>query len=205
MQMRCCPVCWVLMALLLIPTALTVADDQGRSGAKAQLGKPAPDFALKTTRGEERRLAGYSDKIVVLEWICQNCPASVFAAPTMIEMAKQYGEQDVVWLAIDSTHFQTADKNEKYRKDKGIPYEILMDNDGRVGRLYGAKTTPHLFVINKGTLVYGGALDNGGFRKKGDRNYVGEVLDALLKNEAPPITRTKPYGCSVKYAARSHD
>jgi peroxiredoxin len=121
----------------------------------------------------------------------------------MKELHKKYSEKDVVWLAIDSTHYQTAEKDAKYKKEKEIPYPILMDADGTVGRTYGARTTPHMFVIDKGTLVYSGAIDNGSPRQRGSRNYVAEVLDALLAGKDVPIDTSKPYGCSVKYARKS--
>jgi peroxiredoxin len=162
--------------------------------AKPEIGQPAPDFGLTGIDGKTYKLSDYKGRILVLEWWNQDCPVSRGYAPTMKDLANKYAEQGVVWLAIDSTHYQTAAKNIEYHRQNGIPYPILMDTDGKVGHLYEAKTTPHMFVINKGTLVYDGAIDN-----RGDRNYVAEALGALLAGKDVPLAKTQPFGCSVKY------
>jgi peroxiredoxin len=168
-----------------------------------KIGRSAPDFELRSCAGKEYKLSDYEDKTVVVEWINQDCPFSVGACPKMKEMAEKYAKQGVVWLAIDSTHYQTAEKNAKYAKEKELPYPILMDSDGKVGRRYGAKTTPHMFIINKGKLAYMGAHDNrkpGGPRQQPeDRSYVEEALDAVLAGKEVPSPVTEPYGCTVKY------
>lgn len=166
---------------------------------QAEVGKPAPDFALKGTDGKTYKLADFKDKTVVLEWINRDCPVSRARLPIMRELARKYGKKGVVWLAIDSTHYQKPEKMAEYIKQNQLPYPVLMDPDGRVGRLYGARTTPHMYVIHKGTLVYVGAIDDGNNRRAGQRNYVAEVLDAVLAGKKPPISRTRPYGCTVKY------
>lgn len=165
----------------------------------AEVGKPAPDFVLTATDGKTYKLADYKGKTVVLEWINRDCPVSRARMPIMRELAKKYAEKGVVWLAIDSTHYQKPEKMAEYIKQNKLPYPVLMDSDGKVGRLYGARTTPHMYVIHKGTLVYAGAIDDGNNRRAGKRNYVAEVLDAVLAGKQPPIRRTRPYGCSVKY------
>lgn len=172
---------------------------QEAAKAKAELGKPAPDFELTDIDGKSHRLADFKDKIVVLEWLNQDCPASVIAVPTMISTSRKLADKDVIWLGIDSTHYQTVENNKKYREDKKLPYPILMDTEGRVGRMYDARTTPHLYVINRGTLVYSGAIDNGSFGKPGDRVYVAEAIEELLAGKAVTLAETKPYGCTIKY------
>lgn len=168
--------------------------------AKAKIGQAAPDFELTGADGKTYKLADYKDKVVVLEWCSKDCPFSHkespnYALPKMQELSKAYGEKGVVWLGIDSTNWTEAKERAEFDKEKGIAYPILMDNDGKVGHLYGATNTPHMFIINKGTLVYMGAHDD-----KGDRSYIRESLDALLAGKEVPQAETKPYGCTVKYA-----
>jgi len=165
-----------------------------KTPAKPEIGQPVPDFELTGIDGKTYKLSEYKDKIVVLEWWNQDCPISRRYTPTMKELANKHAEKGVVWLAIDSTHYQTATKNVEYQRQNGIPYPILMDTNGKVGHLYEAKTTPHMFVVNKGTLVYNGAIDN-----RGDRNYVAEALGAVLAGKPVPLAKTQPFGCSVKY------
>lgn len=184
--------------LTCVTTAPTLAL-QARGQASAKVGEPAPALTLKDLHGKEVRLADLRGKIVVLEWLNKGCPYSVKACPTMVATAEKYASRGVVWLGIDSTHGATAQENLDYAAEKKIHYPILMDGDGKVGRAYGARTTPHMFVIDaKGTLVYAGAIDN---RKSGAdyRNYVVEALDALLAGKPVEVSETQPYGCTVKY------
>lgn len=194
---------WAVVLIIAAPLTLR-AEEQGRgkagpAAAKAEIGKPAPDFTLTDIDGKTYTLSELKDKIVVLEWWNQDCPACQAAMPTAKEASKKLAEKGVVWLAIDSTHYQTVDNNRKYRDKNAISYPILMDSDGTVGRAYGAKTTPHMFVINRGTLVYAGAIDNGSFGKPGDRVYVVEAVEEILSGKPVTLTETQPYGCSVKY------
>jgi len=168
----------------------------------AKVGDSAPDFTLLDATGTKHTLSQYKDKVVVLEWVNQECPWSVKAVPVVNDLHKKYRDKGVVWLGIESTHWRKPEENVRYAKDKEIAYPILMDNDGTVGRLYGAKTTPHLYVINKGKLVYAGALHNNqhGDKKDADvRNYVEEALTAVLAGKDVPLPETRPWGCSVKY------
>jgi peroxiredoxin len=167
---------------------------------KAELGKAAPDFTLPDTAGKNVSLGDYKGKIVVLEWINWRCPVSLgkHNDKTMQKLCQKYAEENVVWLAIDSSHYCNPQDNGKYAEEQRLPYPILHDPKGDVGRMYGAKTTPHMFVIDKESkLVYTGAIDN-----KADRNYVAMALDDLLANQKVSRPRTKPYGCSVKYASK---
>jgi peroxiredoxin len=168
----------------------------------AKVGQAAPDFTLLDCAGKKQHLADYKDKLVVLEWLNQQCPFSVKAVPIMKELRKKYADKDVLWLGIESTHYRTPEENLQYIKDKELNFPILMDNDGKVGRLYGAKVTPHMFVINKGELVYAGALystPEGGDKEAVGRNYVDETLAALLAGKPVPVAETTPKGCNVKY------
>jgi peroxiredoxin len=173
-------------------------NDKSAAEVKAEVGKEAPDFELSDSTGKAVKLSDIKDKIVVLEWINKACPVSHGKLTTMKSTAEKYVNKDVVWLAIDSTHGRTAAEDLEYAKENKLPYSILLDGDGAVGHLYGAKTTPHMFVIDKqGVLAYAGAIDN-----KKDRNYVEEAVDALLAGEKVEVATTKPYGCSVKYKRR---
>jgi len=172
----------------------------------ARIGEPAPDFSLLDSEGTKHTLSGFKDKLVVLEWVNQQCPFSVAAVPVMKDLQKKYHDKGIVWLGIESTHWRTPEENAHYIKEKSLGFPILMDNDGRVGRLYGAKVTPHIFIINKGTLVYAGALqaESKGEQKPEQkdavvRNYVDEALQALLDNKPVPLAETTPRGCTVKY------
>lgn len=192
-------------ALLLLPAAAVGQPEREKptqpteparkdEPQKPEIGKPAPDFELTSCDGKRYKLSEHKDKLVVLEWINQDCPVSRRYLPTMKKLARQYVEKDVVWLAVDTTHYQKPAKNKEYVKKNDIPYAILMDADGKVGRRYNAKTTPHMFVINKGVVAYMGAIDD-----RGERNYVAEALDAILAGKEIALVKTQPFGCTVKY------
>ncbi len=173
----------------------------------------APDFTLTDIDGAAHTLSDYRGKIVVLEWINHGCPfvKKHYDQGHMQGLQATYTGMDVVWLSICSSasgkqgHF-SAEKWKKVNADKGgAASAILLDEDGSVGRLYGARTTPHMYVLGKdGALVYQGAIDSKKSTKPADiassTNYVSEVLDAALAGQDVPHERTKPYGCSVKYA-----
>lgn len=179
--------------------------------AGAKVGQDGPDFTLKNTAGEEVKLSAYKDKIVVLQWVNKECPWCRGSNEITKDLYKKWTAKGVVWLAIDSTNWTKADETAKYEKEKELPYKTLLDNDGKVGLAYGAKTTPHIFILNKGKLVYAGALHNdqqGSIRKKIEageakpeefRNYVDEALTALTDGKPVPVAETKSWGCSVKY------
>ena len=164
--------------------------------ASVKIGEAAPLFDLKSADGKSYKLADYKDKIVVLEWWNKDCPFSNHkgAQARMKEIQAGYAAKGVVWLAIDSTAAHDAKSVIDYAKEHEITYPILMDTDGAVGHTYAAKTTPHIYVIHNGKLVYMGAHDN-----KSERNYIVESVDALLAGKPVPVAETKSYGCSVKY------
>ena len=173
--------------------------------------KKAPDFTLKTFDGKEVSLSDYAGKIVVLEWFNNECPFVRYhyeKAGTMVELAKKYGAKNVVWLAINSTSHTTAEKNLEFARKYELPYAILDDRSGKVGRAYGAANTPHMFIIDSaGYIVYDGAIDNApmGEPAEGQQvvNYVDKALAELTAGRKVSIAKTKPYGCSVKYAPQS--
>jgi peroxiredoxin len=180
------------------------ADEQTTA---AVVGKPAPDFELTDESGESHKLSDYKGKIVVLEWTNPGCPYVVRhkgEEKTMTETHKALGE-DVVWLAIDSTKTVTAESAKKAKDDWGFAQPVLLDPSGETGKAYGAKTTPHMYVIDKeGVLRYQGAIDDDARDKKAkeDRvNYVTQAVQAVQKGEEIAKKETKPYGCSVKYGS----
>ncbi len=145
--------------------------DHHHDHAHAQVGKPAPDFTLTDLEGNKHKLSDLEGKVVVLEWTNFACPYVVRhqkSEKTMQKAHADYKDKGVVWLAIDSTqkdfgsgHAVKDIKNWADSDDVDLPYPVLVDADGQVGHLYEAKTTPHMYVIDKeGTLVYAGAIDD---------------------------------------------
>mgnify|MGYP003573171044 CR=1 FL=1 len=166
----------------------------------------APDFELTDQNGKAHKLSDYHGKVVVLEWTNPQCPYVVrhYKADTMTNLAAKYGE-DVVWLAIDSSNFVTAESATKWAKAEGIDYPILLDASGEVGRMYEAKTTPHMFVIGtEGELLYNGAIDSDPQGKDdAPTNYVEAAVASALAGQPIEKAQTKPYGCSVKYSKKT--
>lgn len=168
---------------------------------KAKLGEAAPDFTLKDVYGKAFKLSDFKGKIVVLEWISKDCPVSrgFHEKKIMQSTYGKYAGKGVIWLAIDTTHYVKPETNRVYAAEKNLAYPILHDPDGKVGRTYGARTTPHMFVIDKaGKLRYDGAIDD-----RGKTNYVAAALDDLLAGRPVAKSRTEPYGCTVKYRPAS--
>jgi len=174
-------------------------------GAAAVSSKKAPAFRLTSFCGETADLSDYRGKIVVLEWLNFECPFVMYhyrQPNTMVRLANKYKDDNVVWLAVNSTSHTTAEANKDFAEKHKLPYLILDDRSGEVGHAYGAKTTPHMYVIDaRGNIVYEGAIDNSpmGNRKEGVINYVDQALTELTSGKAVSTPSTKPYGCSVKY------
>ncbi|MGQ9649500.1 MAG: thioredoxin family protein [Phycisphaerae bacterium] len=165
-------------------------------GKAPEPGQKAPDFALKDVYGKEFKLADFKGKIVVLEWINKECPISHAAhdKQQMQKTYKKYAAKDVIWLGIDSTENAKPDENRVYAAEQSLAYPILHDVDAKVAKAYGAKRTPHMFVIDKeGKLVYAGAIDD-----KGDNNYVAAAIENLLAGKPVAKPKTDAYGCGIK-------
>jgi len=179
------------------------------------IGQKAPDFKLVDTEGTVHQLSQYEGKVVVLEWFNPGCPFVKYVHDKGV-MAKNYerftndkvkSEASVVWLAVNSgaSGKQGAGlkASQKAREKWALSYPVLLDETGQVGKLYGAKTTPQMFVVDqKGVLVYAGALDNAPMGKSSEKevSYLKEALDSVLDGVPVELPQTKPYGCSVKYA-----
>lgn len=181
------------------------ASSHGDAHAHAVIGSPAPDFKLKDADGKTHTLSEFKDKVVILEWTNHECPVvnRCHKSNLMANTWKEFEGKPVVWMAIDSSHF-CADKVEgigKWSRSQKLGYPILLDPKGEVGRLYEAKTTPHMFVIDqKGVLAYSGAISDDPYGQNDQaRNYVSEAVTALLSGSTVARAKTKPFGCSVKY------
>ncbi|UQA62773.1 thioredoxin family protein [Polyangium aurulentum] len=181
--------------------------------AEAALGKPAPDFTLRDLEGKEVHLADFKGKTVVLEWFNPECPfvKHNHTKGPLKDMAKRQLEKGVVWLAINSgapgKQGHGAEVNKKGKETYGIEHPILLDEEGSVGKRYGAQRTPHMYVVDpQGTLVYRGAIDNApdGDPTEGDKviNYVEAALADVEAKRPVAKPETEAYGCTVKYASK---
>ena len=182
------------------------------ANAAAQIGRPAPDFTLNDVQQKPHRLADYKGKIVVLEWVNPECPfvKKHYNSGNIPKLQQSAAADGVVWLLINSGYpgsqgdYETA-KMEQWLKEKNAaPTAYFRDQDAKVGKLYGAKTTPHFFIIDRdGQLVYNGAIDSIRSADPSDiknaENYVASALEALKKNVPVATPSTQPYGCAVKY------
>ena len=175
-------------------------------------GQPAPDFTARDTAGREVRLSSFKGKVVVLEWTNHDCPyvKKHYGTGNMQALQKEATAQGVVWLTISSSaagsqgHVNGLEAEKLTSDRKAVPTAFLLDHDGRVGRLYGASATPHMYVIDKaGLLAYIGAIDDKPSTNRDDvplaRNYVREALAAVQSGQAVKTASTRVYGCTIKY------
>jgi alkyl hydroperoxide reductase subunit AhpC len=194
----------VAAAVTLVPYA----------GAKTPLaiGQPAPDFAAVDTAGKPIKLADLKGKTVVLEWTNHDCPYVVkhYVSGNMQAIQKDAAKDGVVWLSIISSapgeqgHVAPKKADDLTRSRAAAPAAVLLDPEGKIGRQYDARTTPHMFVIDKaGLLQYMGGIDDRASSNKDDvksaKPYVRLALASVTKGEKVADAVTKPYGCSVKY------
>lgn len=179
----------------------------------AVIGDAAPAFSATGSNGETVTLEGLKGKVVVLEWTNDGCPfvKKHYDSGNMQALQKKAAADDVVWLSVISSapgkqgHVDGAGANELTKSRDAAPAAVLLDPEGAIGRLYDAKTTPHMFVIDKdGVLVYRGAIDSISSADPADieksTNYVDVALEALKTGGKIEVTSTTAYGCSVKYA-----
>ena len=183
----------------------------GAAFANAPAGQPAPDFTVIDLAGKPVSLADYKGRTVVLEWHNFGCPfvQKHYRSGNMQSLQKKYAG-DVVWLAVNSTTRTASDYTEPAKlagqlRDFGAaPAKYLMDDPGAMGHAYGAKTTPHMFIIDaSGKVAYNGAIDDKRSTNLEDvktaKNYVVAALDELKAGKPVSVSTTTPYGCSVKY------
>lgn len=177
-----------------------------------EIGAPAPGFSAKDTNGKIHRLSDYKGKVVVLEWKNHHCPFVVkhYATNNMQSLQKELVADGVIWFSILSSapgkqgHVSAEQANQIIKNENSAASAALMDTAGVIGRRYGAKKTPHMYVIDvAGNLAYQGAIDDNRSARKqaveGARNYVREAVNALLNGKTVKVTSTEAYGCSVKY------
>ena len=198
----------------MIRQALALAAATAFAGpalANAVVGQPAPGFTLTDLAGKPVNLADYKGRTVVLEWHNFNCPFVVkhYKSGNMQALQKKYGA-DVVWLAVNFTNNGHQDWMEPAKISKSLsdygaaPAKYLVDEPGKVGLAYGAKTTPHMYIIDgTGKVLYNGAIDDKRSTNvddvKGAKNYVAAALDELKAGKPVSTPSTTPYGCTIKY------
>lgn len=186
------------------------------SGVSAQAavenGKEAPDFTLTDTSGQTHTLSQHRGSYVVLEWTNYECPfvRKHYDSNNMQALQESFGAKGVVWLSVNSSaagkqgNYSAEEWTQKIAEQNVKAAAVLLDADGQVGNQYGAKTTPHLYIIDpQGVLIYQGAIDSNPSADAADitssTNYVSAALDQAMKGEPVAEAVTTPYGCSVKY------
>jgi peroxiredoxin len=193
-------------------TALAVLISSAHADLK--VGDSAPDFEATDTEGKKHKLSELKGKIVVLEWTNHKCPFVIkhYTRNNMQQLQEKYTTKGVIWLSIVSSapgkegHINPTEANE-IRKNMNVKSTAtLLDESGVIGKSYDARTTPHMFVIDKeGKIAYMGAMDDKPTTNPDDitasQNYVAKALDALLEGKKIDLAQTVPYGCSVKYAS----
>jgi peroxiredoxin len=181
-------------------------------GAAPEVGKPAPVFSGKGSDGKDYSLADYKGKFVVLEWYNKDCPFihKHYDSGNMQKLQDAYAKKGVIWLEIASNaeghegYMTPAEAQDNRAKVGSKALATVLDPDGKIGRAYGAKTTPHMFVIDpKGILIYQGAIDDHNSADAEDiphsKNYVAAALDEAMTGKPVTVASTHPYGCGVKY------
>lgn len=204
----------IFTALCLGALLSITVSAQNTSSGPATISQPAPDFTLQGADGKTHSLADYKGKFVVLEWTNPQCPFvhKFYDSNTMQGLQKEETAKGVVWLRINSSAqghegYQTVSDLASYIEDHHVAAtESLLDSDGKVGHLYGARTTPHMFVIDpKGVLIYAGGIDNTPSPDPATiptaKNYVTAALDEAMAGKPVTTPTARPYGCSVKYAS----
>src|SRR5215831_887772 len=182
------------------------------SALAVRVGEPAPDFTSVDSNGKNQRLSDYKGKYVVLEWHNQGCPYTKkhYESSNMQRLQKECTGKGVIWLTVISSApgtqgFVTPSQENDYVKQVGaVPTAVLMDPGGSLGHLYGAKTTPHMYIVDpSGTLIYNGAIDDHPTSDQSDikssKNYVSTALGEAMAGKPVTDSATRPYGCSVKY------
>ena len=178
-----------------------------------KVGDAAPDFTGTDSHGQSHKLSDYRGKFVVLEWHNNGCPFTKkhYESGNMQNLQKEWTGKGVVWFTVISSApgtqgYVTADQENSYmEKMHAVPTAAILDPTGQIGHLYGAKTTPHMFVVNpQGQLIYNGAIDDRATPDQSDingaKNYVSEALQEAMGGQSVAVASTRPYGCSVKYA-----
>jgi hypothetical protein len=197
------------LAIAASVTPLFIANN---AAAAVAVGQMAPNFTLTDTAGKTVSLSDFKGKHVVLEWTNPGCPfvRKHYDGANMQTLQKESLGKGVVWLAINSTEEASGDYLAPAQlarwmtEQKASPTVTLMDEHGTVGKAYGARTTPHMYMVNpQGVLIYAGGIDSIASARKDDiktaTNYVRQGLNEALAGKPLSVSSSRPYGCSVKY------
>ena len=195
---------YVALLLLIGMPAMVMAD--------AVPGKPSPPFEVKDARGQVQKLSDYQGKWLVLEWFNKDCPyvRKHYGSGNMQGLQQRYATQGVAWLSVISSapgkqgYVEPAEALDTVKTTKSAASQVLLDPSGTMGKAYGAKTTPHMFVIDPmGTVVYAGGIDDNDSANPAviptSKNYVSAALDAALAGQKVVTASARPYGCHVQY------
>ncbi|RYX91241.1 MAG: thioredoxin family protein [Comamonadaceae bacterium] len=202
----------MLRRTLIALSSIAVLAAAGHAHAAATVGQPAPDFTLKDASGKTVKLSDYKGKHVVLEWTNPGCPfvQKHYNSGNMPATQKDAMGKGVVWLSVNSTEKASGDYLEPQKlvawlgERKASPSATLMDEEGTVGKAYGARTTPHMYIVNpQGQLIYAGGIDSIPSARQDDiakaTNYVKQGVGEALAGKKLTAATTQPYGCSIKY------
>jgi peroxiredoxin len=193
-----------ILALILVGTVTEVW--------AASVGQPAPEFTATDTNNNVHKLSDFKGKFVVLEWTNRDCPFTQkhYQSGNMERLQHEWTKRGVVWLTVVSSapgeqgYVIGGEENAYLEQMKAAPTAVLLDPNGQLGHLYDAKTTPHMFVIDrKGLLIYDGAIDDRASTDVSDiagaKNYVVQALQEAMAGKPVTVTTSRPYGCAVKY------
>jgi AhpC/TSA family len=199
-------------AVIIVLLAGMIGIIESAAGAAPQIGQPAPDFTAMDSKGGSVRLGDYRGKTVVLEWTNADCPYTRkhYTSGNMQNVQGLAQKKGIVWLSVISSapgkqgYVNGPGADELTQSRRALPTAVLLDPTGTVGRLYAAKTTPHMYVIDKnGTLQYMGGMDSIATTDEADiaraEPYLKEAMLAVSQGSPAPHAVTKPYGCSIKY------
>lgn len=200
------------MNRMILSLAFLLIGTPSLSMAEAIPGTPAPAFNVTDAKGKAHTLSSHKGKWVVLEWYNKDCPyvKKHYGSGNMQKLQKTYSDKGVVWLTVISSakgkqgHFTPEQATQDHAKNKSAAAAVLLDESGEMGRAYGAKTTPHMYVINpEGAVVYAGGIDDNNSANPKviptSKNFVAMALDAGLAGKSIETPSAAPYGCSVKY------